>query len=100
MGCPGTATAHRCALHRARETRRGPTSPPTAVQPQPLIGIFADPTLDDRGDRLHRRVDVDPATGVARRLDRFRDFAPEAAARQADGAHAVDRTVEMAGEPG
>ena len=65
---------------------------PSAMQPEPLLGIFADPAFDHRRDRLHRALDVDAAVGVAHRLDRVGHFAPEAVAvGLADDAHAVDR---------
>src|SRR6266581_2645428 len=60
--------------------------------------MFAHPALDHRRDRLHGGLDVDPAAGVARRLDRFADLGAEASAGEADGAHAVNRAIEMPGK--
>ena len=34
---------------------------PAAVQPQPLVRIFAHPAFDHRSDRLHRALDIDLA---------------------------------------
>ena len=45
------------------------------------------------------RCDVDLALGVARRRDRLGQFQPEAVAGMADHAHAVDRAIDVAGEP-
>src|SRR5665647_544240 len=61
------------ALPRVRQ----PELPPAAVQPQPLIRIFADPALDHRGDRLHRSLNVDLAGGAAHRL-----HSPDSSARK------------------
>ena len=51
------------------------------------------------GDRLHGAGDVDAAVGVAWRLDRIGDLAPEAVAvGQPHHAHAVDRTFGLPGK--
>src|SRR5262245_22327759 len=46
--------------HEGREGRRKIrlSLPPAAVQPEPLLGVFADPALDHVSDRLHRALDV------------------------------------------
>ena len=43
--------------------------PPAPVQPEPLLGMLADPAFDHAGDDLHGAGDVDLAVGVARRRD-------------------------------
>src|SRR5579859_6258216 len=53
---------------RASSRSRAFGLPPAAVQPQPLIGIFADPTLDHGRDRLHGSLNVDLPGGIAHRL--------------------------------
>src|SRR5665647_1556954 len=83
------------ALPRVRQ----PELPPAAVQPQPLIRIFADPALDHRGDRLHRSLNVDLAGGVAHRLHFLRQFGAETMAGQADDADAVDRALDLPQQP-
>src|SRR5882762_7642692 len=60
--------------------------PPAPVHPQPLIGIFADPALDHRRDRLHRSLNVDLPGGIADRLHFFGQFATKAVSGQADDA--------------
>src|SRR6202044_2275418 len=55
-------------------------SPPAAVQPQPLLGIFAHPAFDHRGHRLHGAGDIDIAGGVARGFHLVADLAPKAVA--------------------
>src|SRR4030088_312298 len=59
----------RIALRSIRAT--APSLPPAAMQPEPLIRIFANPALDHRGDRLHRSLNIDLAGGVADRLHFF-----------------------------
>src|SRR5260370_29458352 len=86
-----------CALRAALRRGHEATSPPSAVQPQPLLGMFAHPALDYRRDRLHGGLDVDPTAGVARRLDRFADLGAKAPAGEADGTHAVNRAIEVPG---
>ena len=61
--------------------------------------MLADPAFDHVGDDLHGAGDVDLALGVARRRDLLGQLGAEAMAGQADDARAVDRAVEMAGEP-
>src|SRR5260370_37673786 len=87
-----------CPLRAPLRPGNDAESPPSAVQPQPLLGMFAHPALDHRRDRLHGGLDVDLVAGVARRLDRFADLGAEASAGEADGAHAVNRAIEMPGK--
>src|SRR5665213_3315682 len=72
---------------------------PAPVQPEPLLGILANPALDHAGNDLHGAIDVDLALGIARRFDRIGHLAAEAVARQTYHAYAMDRAVEMTGEP-
>src|SRR5664279_3537120 len=72
---------------------------PAAVQPKPLLGMFADPAFDHAGNDLHGAGDVDFSVGSARRRDLLGDLAAEAVPRQPDNASAVDRAVEMASQP-
>src|SRR5260370_34656089 len=87
-----------CALRAALRRGHDAESPPSAVQPQPLLGMFAHPALDHRRNRLHGELDFGAAAGVARRLDRFADLGAKAPAGEADGAHAVNRAIEMPGK--
>src|SRR6266481_5654043 len=72
--------------------------PPSPVQPQPLLRIFADPVFDHRGDRLRGALDVDLAVLVAHRLHFLGQFGPEAVAGQADDAHAMDWAFDLTEE--
>src|SRR4051794_5068985 len=68
---------------------------PSAVQPEPLIGIFADPALDHRRDRLHRALNVDLAGGVTHRFHLFGEFSSKAVSRQPYDADAMDRAFDL-----
>src|SRR5436305_13428230 len=70
------------------------------MQPQPLIGIFPDPILDDRSDGLHRSLNIDLACGIARRFYFLRQLGAKSMTGQADDPHAMDRTLDLAQEPG
>src|SRR4051812_17262317 len=67
--------------------------------PKPLLGVFAHPALDHRGDGLHRARDINATFPVAWQLDRFGYFAPEMiAVGLPHSAHAADRAFQMARE--
>ena len=51
---------------------------PAAVQPEPLLGMLADPAFDHAGDDLHGAGDIDLAVGVAHRRDRLGQLGAEA----------------------
>src|SRR5690348_18348327 len=72
-----------------------PRLPPSAVQPQPLLRVFANPALDHAGDRLHGAFDVYLAAGIPHWFDLFRQFGAKAIARQADDANTVDRALDV-----
>src|SRR5579862_7780357 len=72
---------------------------PAPVQPEPLLGMLADPAFDHAGDDLHRAGNVDFAVGTARRLDLLGQLATETVTGQTDDAGAVYRAIEVAGEP-
>ena len=69
------------------------------MQPQPLIGIFADPALNHRRDRLHGALDIDLARGVTHRLYFFGQFGAKTMAGQADNADAVNRAFDLPPQP-
>src|SRR5215211_4959223 len=71
-------------------------STPSPMQPQPLLGVLAHPALDDRVDRLRRRLHVDAALAVARRRNFLGKLDAKSMIGQADYARAVDRALEMA----
>src|SRR5690606_38187786 len=73
---------------------------PSPVQPEPLLGVLADPTLDDRHDLLRGRGNVDLAGCIAFGRDLVGQFGAEAAARQAHDTHAVDRAIDIAADAG
>src|SRR5215216_4594269 len=73
----------------------GDSLSPSTMDPQPLFGMLTHPALDDGGDHLRGRPDVDRARCVALRLNGFGQFEAEATVREPDRAHAVDRNVEV-----
>ena len=56
--------------------------------------MLADPAIDHGGHHRHGAGDVDLAIGVARQVERWRQFDPEAMVRQADDAHAGELQPE------
>ena len=68
---------------------------PAAMQPQPLIGIFADPALDHRRNRLGRALHIDFARGVADRLYFIGQFGAKAVIGQADDPDAMYRALDL-----
>src|SRR5579872_7260361 len=69
------------------------------MQPEPLLGKLADPSLDHGSDRLHGACDLNASGRIADRLDRGGNFAPETVAVGfAHDAHAVDRQFGLARE--
>src|SRR5205823_12071485 len=80
-------------------TMRSSPLSPAAVQPQPLLRIFANPALDHRGDGLHGALDVDLAGGVAHRRYLIGKFGAKAVTGQADDAHAMNRALDLPQQP-
>src|ERR1700742_4129517 len=76
------------------------TLSPAAMQPEPLLRIFANPAFDHIGDRLRCTLNVDLALGIAHRRDLLGQLAPESMVRQANDADAVDRTLDLAEQAG
>src|SRR5690606_20327008 len=72
---------------------------PAAVQPEPLLGMLADPAFDDRSHGLRRARHVDLALGVAGKGDFVGKLEPEPAFGEADHAGAVHGTIDIAREP-
>src|SRR5581483_3174716 len=73
---------------------------PAAMQPQPLIRILANPSLDHGSDRLHCALHIDLPGGIAHRLQFLRQFSAEAVAGQADDAHAMHGTLDLPEQAG
>src|SRR5713101_7276299 len=86
---PGMTSVGRCAPHHEESL------PPAAMQPQPLIGIFADPALDHRGNRLRRALNIDFAGGVAHRLYFVGEFGAKTVTGQADNPHPMYRAFDL-----
>src|SRR5260370_37965313 len=71
------------------------------VHPQPLLGMFADPSFDHGRDRLHCALEVDLPVSVARWLDGFGEINAKAmVGGQADDAGAMNRALDMTREAG
>ena len=68
-------------------------SPPAAVYPEPLFGVFADPAFHDFVYQFGCAPDVYIAVFRARQNKLFSNFEPEPSVRQAHRAGAVDRAV-------
>src|SRR5712664_866214 len=68
---------------------------PAAMQPQPLIGIFADPALDHRGNRRRRALNFDFTRGVADWLYFVREYGAQTDIGQADDPHAMYRAFDL-----
>src|SRR5438552_8664268 len=69
---------------------RGWRSPPSPMQPESLLRMFAYPAFDRSRDRLCRGLDVDVALAVARQRDFIGQFSAEMVAiRQPPHAHAA-----------
>src|ERR1043166_1795343 len=83
-----------------RELYASGTLPPAAMQPEPLLRIFANPAFDHRGDRLRCTLNVDPALGIAHRGNLLGQLGPESMVGQAYDAHAMDRTFDLAEQAG
>ena len=61
--------------------------------------MLAHPAFDHADDDLHGAGDVDRALRVARGDNGFGEFGAEAIARQPHDARAVNRAIEVPGEP-
>ena len=68
------------------------------MKPQPLIWVLPHPAFNHGRDHLRRLLHIDPATGVARQIERTLGRDAEAVVRQADYAHTDHGAVELAGE--
>src|ERR1700760_1715433 len=58
--------------------------PPAAVQPQPLLGMFAHPAFDDVVDLLRHALDVDASVSLTHRRDFLGEFGAKTVSGQAD----------------
>ncbi|HEX3402827.1 MAG TPA: hypothetical protein VHT74_21135 [Acetobacteraceae bacterium] len=82
-----------------------PTSPlaqrlsPAAVEPQPLLGVFAYPAFDDGGYQLRGCRNIDATIRVTRQWQGSLSRNPKATVRQSDHADAYDGTVELPCQP-
>src|SRR5689334_20960510 len=74
--------------------------PPAAVQPEPLLRMFADPAFDHGVDGLRRALHVDAAVGVAHGRDFLRQLGAKAMTGQTDHAHAMHGTFDLPQQAG